>query len=234
MEIYMKHIYKQYGDLCVLDDFSMVFSPNIVHCFFGPSGCGKTTLVNLLSHILTADKGTIEGADKKTVSYVFQEDRLLPWMTIEDNIRFVLQSRYGKPEAMDLVYQYLSLVDLWEYRHLSPDELSGGMKQRASIARAFAYGGDILILDEPFKGVHLEMKKALMDYILYHWHQKNPYIFFITHDVEEALYLGDEIYTFEGPPLSLKKQITIEVPAKERERDQKEMERYKKLILQHT
>lgn len=234
LQIKMKEIYKAYGNLDVIVDFNMSFSSNKIHCFFGPSGCGKTTLVNILTGIIYADSGGVEGLEEKKISYVFQEDRLLPWATIEENILFVLESSYNIDEAQQLVDKYLSLVGLLKFKNHYPDELSGGMKQRVSIARAFAYGGQILVMDEPFKGLHLELKKNLMDHIINNWDHKNSFFFFITHDIDEALYLADNIYLFQGLPLTLKKQVDIDIPPYNREKYSEEMAKYKKIILQNT
>lgn len=234
LHIEMKDIYKSYDDLEVITDFNMNFSSDKVHCFFGPSGCGKTTLVNILTRVISPDNGQIKGIDKKKVSYIFQEDRLLPWATLEENILFVLESFYNKTEAQKVVDKYLSLVELLKFKNHYPNELSGGMKQRASIARALAYGGEILVMDEPFKGLHLELKKNLMDYIVNNWNYKDSFLFFITHDIDEALYLADEICIFNGPPLKIQKQITINIHSSDRKRHSREMEKYKTMILEDT
>ena len=113
---------------------------------------------------------------------------------LQINRRFS-SSRYSC-RAQERLDKYISLVELSQFKSHYPDELSGGMKQRASIARALAYGGDVLIMDEPFKGLHFELKKALMDFIISCRYQRKNFFFFITHDVEEALSLADEIYIF--------------------------------------
>jgi NitT/TauT family transport system ATP-binding protein len=230
LDIQIKEIYKSYSDLKVIEGLNLSFPSNRIHCFFGPSGCGKTTLVNIITKITDVDSGQIEGVQGKTFSYIFQEDRLLPWATLEANILFVLQSIYSKAEAVKLTEKYLSLVDLLKFKNYYPDELSGGMKQRASIARAFAYGGDMLVMDEPFKGLDFELKKVLMDYIVNYWYQNNPFLLFITHDIDEALYLADDIHIFDGPPLNMKKKISIEIPLMDRAKYKKDMERYRKDI----
>lgn len=226
MEI--SNLSKSFGELKVIDDLSISFCQDKIHCLFGPSGCGKSTLVNIMTGIIEADSGIINGIEKKSFSYVFQEDRLLPWATIEENILFVLQSSYDATKAKEIADKYLSLVKLEDFKNLYPEELSGGMKQRASIARAFAFSGDILIMDEPFKGLHLEIKRELMDYIRTNL-VNNKITFFITHDVDEALYLADSIYTFKGPPLTLEKQIDIKL--RERLNNPEVIENFKSKIL---
>lgn len=231
MEVKVKELYKSFDKLQVVADLSFNLFSDKIHCFFGPSGCGKTTLVNLLAGVTKADGGQIEGLVGKTFSYVFQEDRLLPWATLEENLHFVLEGRCDKAEARHLIDKYLDLVELSKFRNNYPDELSGGMKQRVSIARAFAYEADVLIMDEPFKGLHLELKKGFMDFIKEYWRGRRPLTIFITHDIEEALYLADDIYIFDGPPLEMKNCISIDVPLKEREIKKEEMEHYRQLLV---
>lgn len=228
MQLKIDNLSKSFGNLKVLEDFSICFSQNKINCIFGPSGCGKSTLVNLIAGLIPPDKGNTLGTENASYSYVFQEDRLLPWATIKENIMFVLESIYDKKKAEGLTDKYLSLVNLEDFKNHYPQELSGGMKQRVSIARAFAYGGDILIMDEPFKGLHLEIKKEVMNYIGNNMNKK--LVFFITHDVEEALYLADSIYIFKGPPLVLEKQIDIDIPFSQRQSNKTELEKIKTKI----
>lgn len=231
MKIQVKELNKSYGNLHVISNLSMDFTSNRIHCLLGPSGCGKTTFVNILAGLTDANEGRVKGVENKTFSYIFQEDRLLPWATVEENMLFVLESRYNKDEAQHLSDKYLSLVDLANFKDNYPEELSGGMKQRVTIARAFAYGGDIFVMDEPFKGLHLELKNGLMDYIINYWNQENRFFFFITHDVDEALYIADEIHIFDGPPLTLKSTTTIDIPAYDRRKHEDEIKKYKEILL---
>ncbi len=194
MDIKIRGLYKAYGQLQVFSGLSLDLAADKIHCFFGPSGCGKTTLANLIAGVTRADGGEIEGTAGRSFSYVFQEDRLLPWATLEENLKFVLSSRYSKEGCRAQMEKYLALVELENFRNSLPEELSGGMRQRAAIARAFACESDILILDEAFKGLHLELKKSLMDYVKQYKQRQGSLIILITHDIEDALYLADEIH----------------------------------------
>ncbi|MDQ2085233.1 ABC transporter ATP-binding protein [Herbivorax sp. ANBcel31] len=231
MEVIINELKKSFGNLKVIDNLSLKFNSNKIHCIFGPSGCGKSTLINVMTGIISADYGTIEGLEQKKFSYVFQEERLLPWATVEENILFVLESYYKKERAKKLSDKYISLVDLSEFKTHYPDQLSGGMKQRVCIARAFAFDGDILVMDEPFKGLHLDLKKKLMNYIINYLKENNKTVFFITHDIDEALYLADSIHIFKGPPLNLKKSIKINIPSLRSKNKKEEMESLKNEIL---
>ncbi|MCC5911195.1 MAG: ATP-binding cassette domain-containing protein [Clostridiaceae bacterium] len=209
----------------------MELSSNGIHCLFGPSGCGKTTLLNILAGLSTADQGDIKGIENKTFSYIFQEDRLLPWATVEENIFLILTDSYSKREAQGLMDKYLDLVDLSKFKNYYPEALSGGMRQRVSIARAFAYEGDILLMDEPFKGLHMELKKTLMDYLISYWHQKKQLFLFVTHDVEEALYMADHIHIFQGPPMELTKKLTIDIPAGDARNKNEKIDQFKEMLV---
>lgn len=230
--IQINSLSKSFGGLKVLEDLKITFTSNKIHCLFGPSGCGKTTLLQLISGLLLPDEGHIEGVSNRRIAYVFQEDRLLPWATVKDNIMFVLaDSHNDKKEAERLVDRYLSLVELAQFENYYPDQLSGGMRQRVALARAFAYRGEVLLLDEPFKGLDYQLKKMLMDYILAYWGEEKPLCLFVTHDPEEGLYLADIIHVLKGPPLNIIKQLVIEIPHAERKDKAAQLDEYKKCLL---
>ena len=192
MPIRIENLQKSFGSLPVLRDFSHDFLEGKIYCLFGPSGCGKTTLLHLIAGILPWDGGLVSGAENKKIAFVFQEDRLLPWRTAEENIRFVLRQ-----ENRD-VLQYLRAVNLEEFKDYLPHQLSGGMARRVALARAFAYQGQILLMDEPFKGIDEETKKKIMDYILHQKATDNPeqIIIFTTHSIEESKYMAHETVRF--------------------------------------
>jgi len=208
----------------------MDFSKEGIHCIYGPSGSGKTTLLNSLVGLTSYEKGEFVGFRENSFSYIFQEERLLPWATVEENIRFVLESLEDKDEINKRIDKYLSIVGLQKFKKSYPQELSGGMKQRVSIARAFAYEGDILIMDEPFKGLHIELKRSLMNYIIDYWKEKKGVFILVTHDIEEVLYMADYIHIFQGPPLTLTEEITIEIPQFERERNSNSIMKYRDIL----
>lgn len=200
MALSVENITKEY-DSAILKDFSFTFPDAGVVCLLGKSGCGKTTLINCISGILNQDRGEIKGMEGKKISFVFQEDRLLPWMSAKRNILAV-----NEDEAV--CDDVLAKMGLSEHADKLPDELSGGMRQRVSIARAIAYGGDVFFLDEPFKGIDIKTKLAIMkdvrEFI------KGKLCIFITHDLEEAKMLSDTIIILDGPPLEIKKIVPAE------------------------
>ncbi|MGF7184311.1 NitT/TauT family transport system ATP-binding protein [Desulfitispora alkaliphila] len=231
MQLQLNSLSKSYHDLQVLRDFTLTLSYEKIHCLFGPSGCGKTTLLNVLVNLTPADAGSIEGIKGKTFSYIFQEDRLLPWATVKENILFILKSHYSIVDSERLADEYLALVNLTSFKKHYPDQLSGGMKQRVAIARAFAHQGDILVMDEPFKGLDLKLKRNLMDYIISFWKQKKKLLIFVTHDIDEALYMADKIHVFSGPPLTLINQISIPISHEKRAESKEALNEYREQLI---
>lgn len=207
---------KGYSALKVYDKFSLDIPAGRVTCLMGPSGCGKTTFLNLVSGLIEPDNGELKGFAGKTVSYLFQEPRLLPWKSVWQNIEFAIREIYPKRQRAEIVSRYLKMVDLYNFRNYWPERLSGGMKQRVSIARAFVFPSDLLLMDEPFKGLDLQLKISLLDSFTELWKQDLRTVIFVTHDLDEALYLGDRIYVLSGLPAKVNKSLQVAIPREER------------------
>lgn len=205
MDIKFDNVTKKFADLYVLKDFSIEIPEKGTICIFGPSGCGKTTFVNLLSGIIKPDNGKILGVNSKNISFVFQEDRLIPWITAKENVAAVIS---GKDKNI-IAEELLLSVGLKDFLDKKPGELSGGMCRRIAIARALAYDSQILILDEPFRGLDLETKDSIIKLIKER--QNNKLSILITHSMDEALTLSDSVYVFKGIPLSLNGILNINV-----------------------
>jgi len=216
MSYKISNIHKKFGQLYVLKNLTMEVNEKRIISILGPSGCGKTTLLNIISGMIKPDKGEMIGFNNKRISYLFQEPRLMKWKTVEENIDFVLKDKMSKEKRRETIKKYLDIVDLWEYRNFYPNRLSGGMKQRVAIARAFAYPSDILLMDEPFKSLDLELKLGLINCFIDIWEIDHRTVFFVTHDVHAALILGDEIYILSQKPTKVKEKIINEIPHKDR------------------
>lgn len=194
MSIRLRSVSKAFAGQVVIDGLSLDLPPTGLIGLSGPSGCGKTTLLRLLAGLDQPDSGSIEGLADRTVSMVFQEDRLLPWLSALDNVAVVLASR---DEARYLLEQ----VGLSEFSDHYPAQLSGGMKRRVALARALARPADLMLLDEPFTGMDAELKQRLFG-LLREAASERPVIL-VTHDIPDIEALSDVVYLAEGPPISL-------------------------------
>jgi NitT/TauT family transport system ATP-binding protein len=201
----LKNIYKSYDSLMVFDDFSIIFKKNKINCILGPSGCGKTTLLNIIAGLVSPDSGEISGIDRDKISCVFQEPRLLPWKTARKNIAFTLRDKLTPNEVGDLVEKYIKLVRLDDYGDYFPGQLSGGMNQRVSLARAFSFPSEIILMDEPFKGLDYKLKQSLQNSFLELWKSDKRTVIYVTHDVDEAIELGETIFLFSKHPVRILK-----------------------------
>jgi len=197
MSIELKHVCKNFNGQKVIDDFSLTLPDKGTVCFFGPSGCGKTTLLNCIAGLLPLNGGSISGMEHKKISCIFQEDRLLPWVTANENVAVVVNADNQAHTAAE----WLRLVGLEDAQNKHPNELSGGMRQRVSIARALAYGGDILLMDEPFHALDSKSRDQIITLIK----EETPHMLkiLVTHSMEEANMLADVTYFLEGVPLSI-------------------------------
>lgn len=190
--VQVKNLYKSFGDNKVLVNLNLNFEKNKITVVTGPSGCGKTTLLNIISGIEKPDSGEVILKDH-SISFIFQEDRLIPDLTVYKNIEFVLKSTLTEQESKPIIEKYLDLVKLTEAKDKYPEQLSGGMKRRVAVARAFAYRSDLLIMDEPFKGLDDKLKKEIMGEFLRIYNLDKRTVILVTHDKDEALFLGDAI-----------------------------------------
>lgn len=180
--------------LVVLDNFSIELPERGIVALSGPSGCGKTTFFHALAGLIALDSGHVLGAQGKRFSVIFQEDRLLPWLTVFDNVNLVVRDA----EKTKLWLKRMQLIA--QKDHL-PDQLSGGMKRRVALARALAFDSDVLLLDEPFQGMDDALRAHLYPWIEAAAHTKP--VLMITHDYEELTRLGQVVWQADGPPLRI-------------------------------
>ncbi len=196
--IYFKNINKAY-EKTVFSDFSMDINDGGITALLGPSGCGKTTLINMLLGFEKPDNGSISGAESKSFSVVFQEDRLLESFTVKENA--MVSCRDEK-----LCRKVLEFLDLYDFAAFYIDELSGGMKRRTAIARCLLKNADIYILDEPFKGIDEVLKKKIITAMKYYLKGKTCLL--VTHDIEEAVQMADWIKIMKSNPSEIIKDVS--------------------------
>jgi len=210
--IEFEQVNKTLGHTRILDDISFSIAENEIFCIIGPSGCGKTTILQMLAGLEQPDGGLIKGLAGKRISYVFQEPRLLPWKTVAGNLDFILREVLPPPEKDQLIDHYLKIMGLDGYRDSYPKALSGGMKQRLAICRAFAYPHDLLLLDEPFKSLDEPMRLGLVRHVAKFWQAAPRTIVFVTHDIIEALLLGHRIMVMAARPTEILELIDLAMP----------------------
>lgn len=193
------------GDLVVLQDVDLSVKPGEFVCLLGPSGCGKSTLLNIVGGFDAPTAGTVEidgqpvhGPDPRRV-FVFQEYGIFPWASVWDNVGLGLRKR-PKDEQARIIRHYVDLVGLKGFEKTYPAELSGGMKQRVAVARALAVSPDIIFMDEPLGALDSLTRLQLRGELLRIWQQEKPTILFVTHDVDEALQVGERIVVMSPRP----------------------------------
>lgn len=207
---------KSFGELLVLDGLDIEAKDGAVTVILGPSGCGKTTLLNILAGLDRGYEGLVEGFRAGRASYVFQEDRLLPWMSAADNVAFTLRSRMDEEARARAAREALEAVGLGDAFDQRPGRLSGGMRRRVALARAFAYPSDAMLLDEPFSALDLKTRISVMDLFLRLRDEDGRAAIVVTHDVREAIYLGDRIVTLSERPARVRDVIDLSLDRADR------------------
>lgn len=219
IKVQVNHLSKQFGDLLVLDDISFSVKQGEFLCIVGPTGCGKTTFLNSLTRLYEPTSGEIrfngEPVDMKkhNLAYIFQEYSTMPWLTVEENVRFGLNiKKADKKVADERVSEYLQIVGLNKYKDYYPNQLSTSMLQRVVIARAFATEPELLLMDEPYGQLDLELRFRLEDELISLWERTKTTVIFITHNIEEAVYLGDRLLVLTNKPTKIKSDIINDLP----------------------
>ena len=206
-------------DVVALQDINLDIRQGQFVCLLGPSGCGKSTLLNAIAGFALPSSGSIT-ADGKLVTgpgpergMVFQEYALFPWMTVEKNIAFGLEIKGMAQAAIDSkVDQLLKMLSLSDFKNRFPKDLSGGMRQRVAIARVLALDSPIMLMDEPFGALDALTRRNLQDELLRLWAELKKTIIFVTHSIEEAIYLADRIVVMTYRPGTVKRDIIVELP----------------------
>lgn len=207
--IELKGITFSYEDTLVLNDLSIKLESKRINCLLGPSGCGKTTILNLLSGVAIPQLGNLINKPNQ-VSYIFQETRILPWKTVYENVVFPLKTSMSLADRSIQAERFLKHVGLWDQKDVYPNQLSGGMKQRVSIARAFAFPSSVILMDEAFQGLDIVLKEHLLQDFAKSWSDEPRTVVFVTHDLDEAVLLGQEIFILPKAPITSARLIQID------------------------
>lgn len=210
---------KKFGDLLVLDDVSFDIKVGEFVCVVGPTGCGKTTFLNLLTKLIepTSGKILIDGqpADPRVhnISFAFQEPSAFPWLTVEKNIAYGMKVKKEKKSVIaERTNEVLDLLGLQKYRKQYPHQLSVSSEQRIVIGRSFAMHPDLLLMDEPYGQMDIKMRFYLEDEVIRLWKAFNSTVIFITHNIEEAIYLADRIIILTNKPAKIKEELVVDMP----------------------
>jgi NitT/TauT family transport system ATP-binding protein len=185
----------------------------------GPSGCGKSTFLHIMGGFIPAEGGSIR-VHGKTVNgpgpdrgMMFQEFALFPWKSVAGNVAWGLEAQgVGAGEIADTVRHYLQMMGLWDFRNHFPAELSGGMKQRVALARVLAFDPKVLLMDEPFGALDAQTREVMQEELTRLWERTGKTIVFVTHDIDEAVYLADRVVVLTARPARIREEIRIELP----------------------
>ena len=204
-----------------IEDASIDILDNDFVCIVGPSGCGKSTLLRMLAGLDFPTSGNIIVNDRKVTGpgpdrgMVFQTYTLFPWMSVEDNIKFGLKLKnMPKDKQEEIAKRYLKIIGLEKFAKSYPKELSGGMKQRVAIARALANQPEVLLMDEPFGALDPHTKSMMQLLMREIWEKEHPTVVFITHDIDEAVFLANKIYVMSARPGKIMKEVNVYLPHK--------------------
>jgi NitT/TauT family transport system ATP-binding protein len=216
MNLTFDHVHKHFGDLPVVDDFASEIKTGELVALVGPSGCGKSTLLHLAAGLEKPTQGAVL-ADGQAVSgphpsrtLVFQEHALYPWLTLQDNVALALEfQNTPKARAREAARQWLARVSLEGFEHYYPHQVSGGMRQRAALARAFVAQPQTLLMDEPFGALDALTRLSLQDVLRQLIAQEKPTVLLVTHDVDEALFLADRIIVFSPRPARVLREFNL-------------------------
>ncbi|HMK46259.1 MAG TPA: ABC transporter ATP-binding protein [Methanocella sp.] len=240
-DIKLSHVNKDYEakgrPMRALDDISLSVTDSEFLCLVGPSGCGKSTLLRMIAGLELISGGDVLIDGRKVVGtspkvgFVFQEYTLFPWRTVEKNVEFGLEVKKVPPERRrEIIAKYIDMVGLTRFRDSYPHQLSGGMKQRCAIARTLAVGPEILLMDEPFGALDAQTRNILQEQLLEIWGKEKIKVIFVTHSVDEAVFLADKVAIMTSRPGRIKEIVDIDLP-RPRVRTNPEVNRLRDTIL---
>ena len=219
VKVKVENLSKNFGNLEVIKNCNFQIYDGEFVCVVGPTGCGKTTFLNMLSNLLEPSEGTVmidgekASPKKHNLSFIFQEPSAFPWLTVEENMAYGLKAKnrdaaYIKSQTDRII----SLMGLEEYRKAYPGELSTSTEQKIVIGRAFAMNPDLLLMDEPYGQMDVKTRFYLEDEVIRIWKEYKKTVVFITHNIEEAVYLAERVLILSNKPAKVKEEVEINLP----------------------
>lgn len=219
VKVKVEGLTKRYGELLVLDNISFNVGQGEFLCIVGPTGCGKTTFLNLLARLISPTKGRIliDGEEanpkKHNISFVFQEPSCMPWRTVKENITYGMEVKHVPRTILEeRLKKIVEVVGLSDSLNLYPSQISASTEQRVAVARAFATNPDLLLMDEPYGQLDLKLRYYLEDELIRIWQEFKSTVIFVTHNIEEAVYLAERILVLSNKPTTVKADVPIDLP----------------------
>jgi ABC-type nitrate/sulfonate/bicarbonate transport system ATPase subunit len=218
-KIEVVNLTKRFGDLLVLDNISFNVAKGEFLAIVGPTGCGKTTFLNCLSKLIPTSEGDIfidgevANPQKHNISFVFQEPTCMPWRTVRENVAYGMEVKhFPRTKVNERVDYMLDLVGLKNTKDLYPNQVSASMVQRITVARAFAVDPDLLLMDEPYGQLDVKLRNYLEDELVKLWKTLGSTVIFVTHNIEEAVYVAERILVLSNKPTKVKAEICVDLP----------------------
>ena len=218
-KIEVRDLTKKFGDLTVLDHIDFNVAEGEFLAIVGPTGCGKTTFLNCLSKLIPTTygdifiNGEVANPKKHNISFVFQESTCMPWRTVQENVAYGMEvKKFPREKIQEKLDEILGLVGLKDTANLFPNQVSGSMLQRIAVARAFAVNPDLLLMDEPYGQLDVKLRFYLEDELVKLWKELKSTVIFITHNIEEAVYVAERILVLSNKPTKIKAEVKVDLP----------------------
>lgn len=203
MNINIKNLNKSYENEEIFRDFNIEFNDKYINCIIGKSGCGKSTLLNIIAGLIETQSGEVSGVSISDISYIFQEDRLIEWLTVKENLDIALKKYFETSIIDNKIEEVLKLVGIYDVKDKYPNALSGGMRQRINIARAFGKPSKVILMDEPFKSLDYKLKYSIIDEFKNLLNKEKRMVILVTHDLDEAIYFRGNIIVLKNKPAEI-------------------------------